>query len=130
MPTYDEEAKFNPSYWEPIYAIAEGTPFPPRSSRGLCAGSGRTRRSNDRFANGSHELHEFRFVQTAVGAESTADIDTERGDLSDSSAYVVGIQSTGEKYRHIDGVAYSSAHRPVVRSTGAPELFDRQSRLS
>jgi hypothetical protein len=93
------KAKFNPEEWEPIYAIAVGTGFNPRalstrsrlrSAAGLQSGSCSEHCS-------AHEISELRFVEVAIGAQSTAHIDTKRRDLSYCLRDIPGVEASRGK---------------------------------
>src|ERR1700693_2310608 len=85
--------------------------------------------SKRRFTNCEHELLEFGRVETTLGAQSAADVHSERLHLRYRLSDVPGVQPTSQIDGHLHGVADFPAHRPVVRASGAAQLLDREGRI-
>ena len=75
---------------------------------------------------GGEKGGEFFRVEPVLRAHAAAQIEPERGDLSDGGGDVGGGESAGQKDRHIDGLADASAQSPVVHAAGAAQFFDRE----
>ena len=77
----------------------------------------------------AHEGGKLHFVEVPVRAQSTANIHSERSDLSYRLADIPGIEAAGQVDRNINGISNPSAQRPVVDAPSASELFCRERRI-
>jgi len=74
-----------------------------------------------RRRDGIDKRAELDRVEPPVGTHATAQIDTERADLADRLANIVGPQAAGQEHGQIESIDDAPADRPVVGTAGTAQ---------